>query len=84
MAMVEGDVVREIERWVDDMEDRLQEINDEELTTRADFVEMLETQIDLLQEEVGEAPAADAPDPASDQPPPPNPDAADPDELAGP
>lgn len=84
MAMVEGDVVREIERWVDDMEDRLQEINDEELTTRADFVEMLETQIDLLQEEVGEAPAADAADPASDQPPPPNPDAADPDELAGP
>jgi hypothetical protein len=84
LAMVADDAVGDVELWVSEMEDRVNEINNEELTTRKEFIETLENQIELLRESVGDPPTADGGgDPSSDQPPAPAPEAAEPDELAG-
>ncbi len=56
LASVADDAKPEIEDWVSSMKELIDQINDEDLTTRKDYVAALEVQIELLRELVGEEP----------------------------
>ncbi len=79
LSMVEPDATADIETWVDEMATRVNEINDEYLTTREDYIEMLEAQVEQLREMLPEEPAANPAAPPAEA----KPEAAPADELAG-
>ena len=72
LASTASEFKPEIQEWLSRMQDLMEQINDEELTTRTDYLAALEVQIELLQQQLGDEPAASPATPPADGPNPPN------------
>jgi hypothetical protein len=67
-AVAAEDARSDFQQWVSDLQDIVDEVNSEYLESRREYVEMLESQIEIMRETVGDEPAAEPAEKPAEKP----------------